>query len=76
MLPCVQAHLQVLGQNYIFTGVFVAVFPIQLPHFSPMGRAVFLTGTAVLLIGVIIGDGNDVDVQGSQQELGGMCFPF
>ncbi len=50
MLPPVQAHLQVLGENDIVFWVLVPVLAVQLPDAAPMGGAVFLTGPPVLTV--------------------------
>ena len=49
MLAAVQAHPQVLCQNGVALGVFVAVLTVQLAGIAPSGAAVFLAGPAVLL---------------------------
>ena len=75
MVPCVQAHLQVLGENYILAWVFIPVFSIELMDIAPFGRAVFLAGSAVLQTGIVQYDRNSVDTQGTKHEFQGMLCP-
>ena len=68
MVPCVQAHLQILRENDIFGWVFVPVLAVELMDIAPLGRAVFLTGSAVLHRGVIEHYRNCIDQQGTKHK--------
>ena len=71
MLPSIQAHLQVLGQDHVPVRVLpVSVLPVQCPRIAPRGGAVFRAWTAVDLIGVVKGNGNAVQCQPAQQNFG------
>ena len=75
MLPSVEAHTQVLGEDHVPGRIFVAVLLVQLPDAAPAGRAVFLAGSSVHARGIVHGDCSGVDHQSTQHEFDGVRRP-
>ena len=61
MLPCVQAHFEMLGKNDIPGRVFVPVLPVKLPDITPVCRTMFLSRAPVLPAGIIKTNGTQID---------------
>ena len=75
VLPSIEAHAQVLGEDHVPGRVFVAVLLVQLPDAAPAGRAVFLAGPSVHAGRIVHGDCPGVDHKSAQHEFDGMRRP-
>ena len=75
VLPSVQTHAQVLGEDHVFGWVFVAVLLVQLPDAAPAGRAVFHAGTPVHAGRIVYSDRSGVDHKSAQHEFDGVRRP-
>ena len=76
VLPPVEAHAEILGEDGVVAGVLVPVLPVKLVYVPPAGGAVFLSGAAVLLGGNVQHNGEGIDHQSSQHEFGGVRGPM
>ena len=76
VLPPVEAHAEVLGEDGVVVRVLVPVFPVKLVYVPPAGGAVLLSGSAVLLGGNVQHNGEGIDHQRPQHEFEGVGGPM
>ena len=75
MLPSVEAHTQVLGEDHVPGRIFVAVLLVQLSDAAPAGRAVFLAGTSVHAGGIVKRNPARIEGKTAQHEFDGVRRP-